>query len=146
MPAVDTWGCVHYMFRTQNVPPIWIEPDLRRERLMALRDYIKQLKARGELVKVTGPVSRTYEAAGVLKKLEPKPVLFERVRESDFRVIGNLFCTKAAFADYFRIQISEIIPTLAAAISNRAPYEIVQTAPCQEVIHTDPHLHTLPNE
>jgi 2,5-furandicarboxylate decarboxylase 1 len=111
---------------------------------MALRDYIKHLGAERVLVEVTRPVSKTYQAAGVLKKLEPQPVLFNQVIESNFRVIGNLFCTKAAFADYFGIQVSEIIPTMAEAIAGRSPYEIVSSAACQEVVITEPNLDDLP--
>ena len=43
--------------------------------------------------------------AGILKELEPRPVLFENVKESPFKVMGNLFCSKAAFADYFSLQV-----------------------------------------
>ncbi len=111
---------------------------------MALRDYIKRLGAENKLVEVTKPVLKTYQAAGVLKKLEPEPVLFDQIVESDFRVIGNLFCTKAAFADYFGIQVSEIIPTMSAAIAGRSPYEIVSNAACQEVVIAEPNLDDLP--
>ena len=52
-------------------------------------------------------------------------MLFECVKESPFRVIGNLFCDKASFADYFGIQVNEIIPFLAHAIDQRRPCEIV---------------------
>lgn len=111
---------------------------------MALREYIERLGAENKLVEVTRTVSKTYQMAGVLKKLEPNPVLFNKVLESDFRVIGNLFCTKAAFADYFGIHTSEIIPILSAAIAGRTPYEIVQKAACQEVVITEPNLENLP--
>ena len=70
---------------------------------MSLRGYLHQLDRRGDLVHVTTPISKTYEIAGVLKQLEPRPVLFECVTESPFRVMGNLFCSKASFADYFVI-------------------------------------------
>ena len=46
---------------------------------MSLRDYLHQLDERGDLIKVSAPISKTYEIAGVLKQLEPKPVLFECV-------------------------------------------------------------------
>jgi 2,5-furandicarboxylate decarboxylase 1 len=111
---------------------------------MSLRNYIKKLDDRGDLTRVTAPISKTYEIAGVLNQLEPQPVLFENVKESEFRVIGNLFCTKASFADYFDIAVSEIIPTLAQAIDQRSPGEVVDTAPCQEVVHTSPDLDDLP--
>ena len=111
---------------------------------MPLRDYLRQLDERGDLIKVSAPISKTYEIAGVLKQLEPKPVLFECVKESPFRVMGNLFCDKASFADYFGIRVNEIIPFLARAIDQRRPGEIVADAPCQEVVVTDPNLDTLP--
>lgn len=93
---------------------------------------------------VTEPISKTYEIAGVLRKLEPTPALFENVKESDFRVIGNLFCTKASFAVYLGITVSEILPALAKAIDNRSPCEVVSTAPCQDVVHSKPDLDKLP--
>jgi UbiD family decarboxylase len=76
--------------------------------------------------------------------MEPEPVLFERVRESAFPVIGNLFCSKAAFADYFGIQVTEIIPFLTNAIQSRSRPEVVIEAPCQEVVKREPDLDSLP--
>src|SRR5512136_162062 len=111
---------------------------------MSLRDYLHQLDERGDLIKIGVPISKTYEIAGVLKQLEPKPVLFECVTESPFRVMGNLFCDKASFADYFGIKVNEIIPFLASAIDQRRPGEIVEVAPCQDVVVTDPNLNILP--
>ena len=105
---------------------------------MPLRNYLHKLDERGELIKVSAPISKTYEIAGVLKQLEPKPVLFEGVKESPFRVMGNLFCDKASFADYFGIKVNEIIPFLARAIDQRRPGEMIDVAPCQEMVITDP--------
>ncbi len=111
---------------------------------MTLRTYLKKLQTRGDLVTVTNLISKTYEIAGVLKQLEPQPVLFENVRESDFRVIGNIFCTKASFADYFDIPVSGIIPMLTEAIDNRSPGEVEDSAPCQDIVVTNPDLDALP--
>jgi 2,5-furandicarboxylate decarboxylase 1 len=111
---------------------------------MPLRDYLHRQEARGNVLHIDAPIAKIYEIAGALKQLEPSPVLFEHVNETPFRVMGNLFCTKATFADYFNIPISEIIPTLAAAIANRSAPEKVSSAPCQEVINLDPDLDLLP--
>jgi 2,5-furandicarboxylate decarboxylase 1 len=111
---------------------------------MSLRDYLHQLEERGDLIKIAAPISKIYEIAGVLKQLEPKPVLFDCVTKAPFRVTGNLFCDKASFADYFGIQVNAIIPFLAHAIDKRRPCEIVTDASCQEVIVTDPNLDLLP--
>lgn len=101
---------------------------------MILEKYIQNLAEKGKLTTVKKSISKNLEIAGVLKSLEPEPVLFEDVKEVDFRVAGNLFCTKRQIADYFEIETREIIPTLAKAIENRSPPEIVEKAACQEVV------------
>jgi UbiD family decarboxylase len=111
---------------------------------MGLRDYLHKLDQRGSLVRISQPASARYEIAALLKSLEPKPVLFENVRASAFRVAGNLFCGKAAFADYFGVPQSQIIPLLTGAIQRRSPCRVVQDAPCQEVVDLQPDLDRLP--
>ena len=111
---------------------------------MSLRDYLQRLDERGQLLHIRNPISKTYEAAGVLKQVEPRPAVFESVQQSPFRIAGNLFCTKAAFADYFGIPVSQIIPTLTAAIEGRSAPEVVSEAPCQEVVDLQPDLDRLP--
>ncbi len=111
---------------------------------MSFRSYLQKLEESGELAKVPNPVSKTYTIAGILKKLEPRPVLFERVIESQIRVAGNLLCSKQAFADYFGISPVDIIPKLSAAIARPTQPEQVDTAPCQEVVNLQPDLDELP--
>ena len=111
---------------------------------MSLRDYLHKLEEHKRLVRVSEPISKTLEISGVLKQCEPSPILFEHVQESAFQVIGNLFCSKATIADYFGIQPSETIPFLLSAIQNPTPCEIVQRAPCQEVVMDAPDLDLLP--
>ena len=111
---------------------------------MALRDYLAKLDQQGKLVRVSTPISSEYEIAGVLKKLEPTPVLFEKVKNCAFRVVGNLFPGKLAFAEYFGIPTSEIIPRLSQAIDQRLPCPVVEMAACQEVVINSPNLDDLP--
>ena len=70
---------------------------------MSFRSYIERLAAREDLITINEPISTRYEIAAVLNELEPQPVLFEHPLETQFRVIGNLFPNKAAFADYFNL-------------------------------------------
>jgi 2,5-furandicarboxylate decarboxylase 1 len=111
---------------------------------MSLRDYFRFLEKMDRWVRVTKPISKTYEIAGLLKQLEPRPVLFENVKDSAFRVAGNLFCSKAAFAKYFHLSVQDLIPALTHATENRAPGRVVSGAPCQEVVDLDPDLDRLP--
>jgi len=111
---------------------------------MILEKYINQLKQTGKLTTITESISKKFEVAGMLKALEPTPVLFEKVDESEFRIAGNLFCTKKQIADYFGIKTEEIIPTLANAIETKSPPEEISDAPCQEVIEDSVDLDKIP--
>ncbi|MEM2141646.1 MAG: UbiD family decarboxylase [Candidatus Thorarchaeota archaeon] len=111
---------------------------------MILEEYINQLIKKGSIRTIRTAVSKDLEIAGILKCLEPKPALFEKVKESSFRVAGNLFCTKQQIADYFGIGVQDIIPTLAKAIEKRSPPELIDGAPCQEVTRSVVDLNDLP--
>jgi len=114
------------------------------EHSMSLRAYLQKLAGQKALTQISLPVSPQLEAAGLLKALEPEAVLFEQMTGSNFRVAGNLFCTKAAFAAYFDLTPQEIIPALAGAIERRAACPRAEAAPCQEVVNLDPDLEALP--
>jgi len=111
---------------------------------MILEKYIKDLQQNGKITTITEKISKNLEIAGVLKSLEPQPVLFENVKESEFRVTGNLFCNKRQIADYFGITTEEIIPTLTRAIEKRSNPNQSDNAPCQEVVENQVDLNKLP--
>ncbi|NHJ12301.1 MAG: UbiD family decarboxylase [Candidatus Thorarchaeota archaeon] len=111
---------------------------------MILERYIEQLVKNGKIEQVKKPISKNLEIAGVLKALEPTPVFFEKVKESNYRVAGNLFCTKEQIAAYFGIEIREIIPTLSNAIERRSQPEETDVAPCQEIVEDAVDLDELP--
>lgn len=112
--------------------------------IMSLRSYLKKLEQEQKLVRITQPVSKSYEAAGILKQLEPKAVLFENVGDSNFVIVGNLFCSKASFADYFSIPVRGIISTLIHAIDQPKPCDVISQAPSQEVVLRQSDLDQLP--
>jgi 2,5-furandicarboxylate decarboxylase 1 len=111
---------------------------------MTLRSYLQNLTNSGEMLTIDAPVSRIYEMAGILKKLEPRQVMFENVKGSPYRVMGNLLSSKAAFASYFSLKVKDIIPSLTRAIECRSPCPVVTIAPCQEVTIEHPDLDDLP--
>jgi 2,5-furandicarboxylate decarboxylase 1 len=111
---------------------------------MSLRAYLQKIREQNQLVTIRKPISKHLEVAGLLKALEPAPVLCTRVDESAFPVLGNLVCTKEAFASYLGIPVQAMIPTLTSAIEAHSPPQVTTTALCQEVIRTHPDLDDLP--
>ncbi len=111
---------------------------------MGFRDYIKKIDDNGLLRKVDVEVSKKLEISGILKEIEPTPVMFNNVKESEFRLIGNMFCTKNVIASYFGVTPADLIPMLSKAISKRSEPEVISNAPCQEVIETSVDLDKIP--
>ena len=113
-------------------------------KFMGFRDYISQIDKEGLLRKVEIEVSKKLEISGILKKVEPTPVMFNNIKESKFRVVGNVFCTKNAIASYFGVTPADLIAMLSKAINNRSEPEIVSNAPCQEVVESSIDLDKIP--
>jgi 2,5-furandicarboxylate decarboxylase 1 len=111
---------------------------------MGFREYIEKIDKEGILRKVDVEVSRTLEISGILKNVEPTPVIFNNVKESKFRVAGNMFCTKNVVASYFGVTTADLIPMLSEAIEKRTAPEIVTKAPCQEIIESNVDLDKIP--
>ncbi len=111
---------------------------------MGLREYLKQIEGKGFLRNVDVEVSKKLEISGILKQKEPTPILFNKVKESEFRVLGNSFCTKDVISSYFGVTPADLIPMLSKAINDRSEPEVVSEAPCQEVIESEVDLDKIP--
>jgi 2,5-furandicarboxylate decarboxylase 1 len=111
---------------------------------MGLREYLNKIEQGGTLRKVEAKVSKKLEISGILKEMEPVPIIFNNVKESNFRVVGNLFCTKEVIASYFGVSSSDLIPMLSKAIIEPSEPELVSNAPCQEIVEPQVDLDDLP--
>jgi 2,5-furandicarboxylate decarboxylase 1 len=107
-----------------------------------LRDFIKELDSEGLLVRIQKPVSVKYEAAGILKELDKKPVLFEQMKESKLKVIGNIFSSRDLVARYLRTEPSNLLFRMADAIEKPTEPKVSESAPFNEKHSTD--LSVLP--
>lgn len=111
---------------------------------MSLRDYLDKLRQQNAPLQINKPVSKHLQAAGILKTLEPTPVFFSNITESNFPVMGNLLCSKQSFANYLDIPTDQIIPTLTNAIEHPSTPQLTTNALCQEIIIDQPDLDKLP--
>jgi UbiD family decarboxylase len=111
---------------------------------MGFREYINKIKENGTLRNVDVEVSKKLEIAGILKEMEPTPIIFNNLKESEFRVVGNVFCTKDVIASYFGVAPADLIPMLSKAIEERSEPEVVTKAPCQEIVESKVDLDKIP--
>ncbi|MFX0009993.1 MAG: hypothetical protein ACFE9R_06740, partial [Candidatus Hermodarchaeota archaeon] len=49
---------------------------------MGFREYLDDIDSKGMLKKVDIEVSKKLEIAGILKQMEPTPIIFNNVKES----------------------------------------------------------------
>ena len=111
---------------------------------MGFREHIKKLDEEGILRKVDIEVSKYLEISGILKEIEPTSVIFNKLKDNNFRLIGNLFCTKQSIASYFGATPADLISMLTKAIDNHSEPEETNNASCQEIIESDVDLDKLP--
>jgi len=111
---------------------------------MTFRDFVEKLESNGKLTKIEKTVSKRLEASGLLKALENDVVLFNKIKESDLRVVGNIFSNKKLIADYFGIKTEDLIPKMINAIENPSKPNVVENAPCQEVEMDENDLDQIP--
>ena len=92
---------------------------------MSFRNFYRQLDALHLLRHVDKSVSKKYEAAGVIKALEPEAILFSSIEERQIRAAGGLFSSKEAIARFYGLQPKDLIPAMVKAIQNPTPSQIV---------------------
>lgn len=112
---------------------------------MSLREFIEELQSWGELIEVRRPISTRFEAAAILKKLDPKPVLFHRLKESPgFKLAGNIASTRQVIAKSMNIPENALLKKLIEAMENPEEPRVVENPPCQEIVVNKPNLRKLP--
>ncbi|MBI3092198.1 MAG: UbiD family decarboxylase [Candidatus Tectomicrobia bacterium] len=100
-----------------------------------LRAAMKKFEAAGELLQVRKEVDPDYELSAVLWRAKRGPaVLFEKVKGSKMRVIGNVNNTRGKFAISLDLPRSEILPRLVHGMEKPVKVEVVSNAPCQQVV------------
>ena len=112
---------------------------------MGFRQFLEQLDSEGELTKIRREVSTTYELAGIIDALQEKPVLFEKVKESNFPVVAGLVSSKELIAKALNVEREELLHKLSDAIAEPYPSpDIVKNGECQEIVEKDVDLTKLP--
>ena len=82
----------------------------RRCEAGAMRDYMERLRANGELLVTDRPVAAKHELAAVTERVQRtvnRPILFNRVSDSELPVLTNLYGSRKRLADILGIAPDE---------------------------------------
>ncbi len=92
---------------------------------MSLSDFVHSLSG-NEIVRISSPVSLKFEAAAIMKKLDDKPVLFEKITESTYPVVANICSSRELVCKALGYTKQELLPLLAKAIDNPKKFDVGQ--------------------
>ena len=107
-----------------------------------LRGFLAEMEAGegagGELIRVRREISRDFEMAALVSKLEAEhrvPVLwFEKVRGADFPVVVNCFASRSRIASSLGLPSGALLARFQEALDSPIPPAEVSSAPVQEVV------------
>ncbi len=113
---------------------------------MKFRELLAYLDSKGELIHVKKKVSREYEMASVIKAFGEKPIIFENVEGSSYKVVAGLCASKELFASALGTTKEKLVFEMAKAIDSPKEPQFYSkgVAPCQEVVEDTVDLDKLP--
>jgi len=110
-----------------------------------LREFLAELDRTRDLARVRREVSTKYEIAAVASKLDGRPLLFEKVKESkDYRVAAGVCGTRELLARAIGIERGALLSKTLESIENPKEFRVVESAPCQEVAENEVDLYRIP--
>ncbi len=111
---------------------------------MSLRDFIQQLDKEKNLLRIPKEVDPKLEAARIIKKHDGCAILFEKVKNSEYKIVAGLCSSRENFAKSMGIKKEQLIFKIADAIEKPSKPKIVKTGPCQEVVEKNVDLSKIP--
>ena len=111
---------------------------------MNLEEFAEKMKEKGKLKVVSKEISKEFECSSVMHELDGMPVLFEKVKEAEYRVLGNPFSSKELIAEYLDLKPQELVPRMIKALDKPSAPVVVEKGQCQEVVEDKVDLNNLP--
>ena len=114
--------------------------------MSTLRAFLELTRDSGDLVEIDKPVDPALEMAPVIAALDGRPVLFNNVAGSEFRVLSGQCSDRRYFALALDCAVDQLVFRMADAFSSpRQPLLVGRAeAPCQEVVMSPPDLRHIP--
>jgi len=100
---------------------------------MNFREFVKTLDEKELLVRIKRPVDTKYEISTLMKLMNDKPIIFEKVKGRSMSVVANICSTRELVALGLGIKPNEIIAKLAKAIENPKEPKVLKADGYREV-------------
>jgi len=87
---------------------------------MSFREFIKKTD-----YVVKKSVSVKLEASGIITSAGDKSVMFEKMKESQYKVAANVFASKEKVAKYLNCEVKDLVPKMIAALNKPTKPKVV---------------------
>ncbi|HIE34320.1 MAG TPA: UbiD family decarboxylase [Candidatus Altiarchaeales archaeon] len=111
---------------------------------MSLRKFVNKIDNKNCLKRVSKEVDPYLEVARTLRENEGSVVLFERVKNSDYRIIGGICSSRDNFSLAIGCKREGLLQKIIDAVDSPRDVEIVKRGSCQEVVERDVNLYKIP--
>ncbi len=111
---------------------------------MNLRNFLSTLENEDKLVRIKKKVSVKYEIADIIYSLNEQPVIFDNIKEYNIPIFAGITSNRGIISKGLDTTKDKLLFKLFDALRNPTKPEIVDNAPCQEVIIKDPDINKLP--
>jgi 2,5-furandicarboxylate decarboxylase 1 len=110
-----------------------------------MRSFLDELDRTGDLIHVRREVSAKHEIPAVAQKLDGRPIIFGKIKESEtYRVALGVCGTRTNLARALGVETDKLLGKVLDAVENPRPFETVKDAPCQEVVEEEVDLRKVP--
>ncbi len=112
---------------------------------MDIQAFLDAAEKQGWLATIDRPVTPELELAAVAYALDGRPALFtDIIGHPGWRVLTGLASARRHFALSLDCEPDQLLFRLADAFAQPQPAPRVESAPCQDVVHTPGNLNDLP--
>ncbi len=80
---------------------------------MTFREFVKKTD-----YTIKKPVSKKLEASGIIHSAGDKSIMFEKIKESKYKVAANVFANKQKVANYLGCAVKDLVPVMTRALQN----------------------------
>jgi UbiD family decarboxylase len=80
---------------------------------MSFRDFIKKTD-----YTIDKPVSKKLEMSGIIYSAGDKSIMFNKVKESEYKVAANVFASKDKVAKYLGCEVKDLVPLMIKGLKN----------------------------
>jgi 2,5-furandicarboxylate decarboxylase 1 len=108
------------------------------------RDFLSEAERAGYLVRIEEEMDPRLDMAAAIAAKDGRPVLFTRVKGSEYRVAAGVCSDRRYFALGLGVAPDQVIFRLAQALEEPAPPPKIEKAPAQEVIEPSVDLGQIP--